>query len=184
MKSVLNHQKSWLLLVSMCLIFSSCMKDTFVATTSVKKCTLLSLEYDEACDGSTNSNKVKIYEDFNVKFSLALYDGCLCVLRYDRDNSTGWNLYATVNGAGIVTVGKCDSISDITSGCALGAGFYFSDSFYYPISCHKADIQPNYGYSAVVSSDDNEIQIRIRIIGYSLRESGAIDSIRIEYQLW
>lgn len=101
------------------------MKDTFVATTSVKKCTLSSLEYIEASDGSTDNNKVKVYEDFNVKFSLALYDGYLCVLRYARDNSTGWNICATENGAGIVTVGKCDSISDITSGCTLGTGYYF-----------------------------------------------------------
>lgn len=46
-------------------------------------------------------------------------------------------------------------------------------------------VQPNHGYAAFFTTEDGEVKyLRILVTDYSLDESGALETITVQYQLY
>ena len=134
------------------------------------------------------SSSYLFYQDYNYKDELCLFAGGIGVNHYVRDAGS----YRTMNyGEGFVSrhksecgikdIGKVTSLSDIifknvSGGDGLFTGHYLT---------FTSTFQPNHGYSVLFSAENGEKKyMRIYAVDYSLDNSGSLESITIQYQLY
>lgn len=146
-------------------------KGDYIATTNVKTVTLKELH------DFTHGN-VTIYEDFNYKYDLALYNGKMELAAYKRENGA-WrhNVYSNAHGyryydINIKDCGKISSISDVTEKVEIQ----------YSTICPAA--QPGHGYAACFFTENETKYLRLYISNYKLDSDGALESIIVQYQLY
>lgn len=158
-------------------------KNDYTATASVKTVTLRrGPEYEDDIKGE---NSIVIYEDYNMRYSLLLADGNICIAPHSRLNGyfTSQNdRYG--NFSGIHDLGQITSLQDITAkektsdnwnGSNYGRGRH----------SHYSTVQPNHGYSAYFTTENDELKfVRIYIKDYTLNTSSTLTSITIQYQLY
>lgn len=153
------------------------MTDDYIATTSVKKVTIT-----DYAENRYDLVRVKIYEDYNHLYSLSMGDGSIQLKHYQRVNGSWTARIFDSDGNvlhGISDKGKVDSIEEVTSKSKdndhTSVGFV----------CQYSTVQPNHGYAAYFTTEENEVKyLRIFIEGYTLDHSGALESITIQYQLY
>lgn len=156
-------------------------KGDYTATTNVKTITLKSvdasqMEYDA---DYKEKNCVYIYEDFNYKYSLALSDGNIMLIPFQR-MSGNWQVpidYGIYNrkyyrNVYIEDVGNVSSIYDVTRKVDLPNHTIFPA------------VQPKHGYAACFQTDNGIQNLRIYISNYKLDNEGALKSITVQYQLY
>lgn len=144
-------------------------KGDYTATTNVKTVTLK--EYRNYFQGN-----VTIYEDFNYKYDLALYSGDMALVPYKRSNGA-WvvkNYYGSYYNIAMKDIGKVNSISDISE--------KIEDKFKYANPFSAA--QPGHGYAVAFLTEKGTEYLRLCISNYKLDNSGALESITVQYQLY
>lgn len=148
-------------------------KGDYTATTNIKTVTLKEYKnfYQE-------DPEVTIYEDFNYKYDLRLYEGRMELEPYKRVNGA-WktNLGYNANGywyynINIKDIGKISSISSVTEKVEIE----------YSTRCPAA--QPGHGYAACFFTDNETKYLRLYISNYKLDGEGALESITVQYQLY
>lgn len=152
-------------------------KGDYTATTNVKTVTLK--EYQNYRQGN-----VTIYEDFNYKYDLALYEGRMGLVPYRRSDGA-WtinNYYGFSNNIrehnyniDIRDLGKMSSVSDVSEKIT---NFKPSNEHTFPAA------QPGHGYAACFLTEDETKYLRLYISNYKLDDKGALESITVQYQLY
>lgn len=146
-------------------------KGDYTATTNVKTVTLKENQND-------SQGNVTIYEDFNYKYNLRLYEGRMELVSYKRvDGAWSPNSDRNVYGywyhnINIKDIGKISSISGVTEKVEIE----------YNTRCPAA--QPGHGYAACFFTDNETKYLRLYISNYKLDGEGALESITVQYQLY
>lgn len=136
-------------------------------------------------DKSILEESIIIYDDFNCRYSLLLYNGHICMSPQHRYNGGLVSNYDP-NGteSGIHDTGKVNNLQGIAEKEKINDNWenYQYDSKY---RCQYSDVQPGHGYSAYFTIDEGEMKfVRIYIKDYTLDEFGTLTSITIQYQLY
>lgn len=144
-------------------------KGDFTATAEVKTVKIPSI---------SNLRDCVIYESFNHKHILDLYDGKLRFLAYYRSEGD-WYIsdYYTYHCSHVnmKDIGKVNGLSDITEKISLKSG-YRND---FP------EVQPNHGYAITFIKEEDEVgYLRVYVKSYTLDDNGSLSSITVQYQLY
>lgn len=155
------------------------MTNDYIATTSVKKVTMTRGYAETRYD----LFGIKIYEDYNHLYSLSMGAGTIEFIHYQRV----YGSWATLNGYyddhGISDRGKVGSIEEITS--KSKDNDYTEGGRYNNIEYKYSTVQPNHGYAAYFTTEESEVKyLRIFITDYTLDDSGALETITVQYQLY
>lgn len=166
----------------------------YTATPSVKEVTMESWFYPggspsyQSIIWQGNEGVVKIYEAFNNKYALWLYSGRIHLIHYTRQNGSWASTLPLNDFAGLISVGKCDNINEIVSKDipeSAGENRPLQNKLNDYFIAASAEVNPNYGYAAYFKTDDGEkLYLRIYIKSYTLDDTGALNSITIQYQLY
>lgn len=155
----------------------------YIATTQVKTAEVGNI-------GGKDGNIRTIYEDYNIKYELRIGNGQLLLLGYIRVNGS-WEKryyyyqnayrndfwYSDHSGYAIMSVGKVNGLSDITKKTITPE--LYGSMYLFP------GIQPYYGYAAMFGTEAGGIKyLRIYIKDYKLHESGTLENITVQYQLY
>lgn len=155
------------------------MTDDYIATTSVKT-VIIPYTYGKY---EYNLAGIKIYEDYNHLYSLAMCNGRICFVHYERDLGRWKSIVSDSHG--IKDTGKVASLQEITdkdkgNDSAYEGSKYSSDWVY-----KYSTVQPNHGYAAFFTTEEGEVKyLRILITDYTLDDSGALETITVQYQLY
>lgn len=146
-------------------------KNDYTATTNVKTVTL------KECHGYDNFGNVTVYEDFNYKYNLELYQGKMGLMPYKRENGS-WNIqdyyhYSGYYNINIKDLGKLSSISDVNEKLEIP-----KREIYLPAA------QPGHGYATCFLTDDGTKHLRLYISDYKLDNKGSLENITVQYQLY
>ena len=169
----------------------------YTATYSVKEMTMESWDHFHPSPNSIfyqgNEGVVKIYEAFNNKYALWLYSGRIHLIHYWRLNGS-WTSTTYQGTTGLISIGKCNNINDIISkdipkdageSRPLQHNTINQNGFDYYFVTFSAIVNPNDGYAAYFTTDDGEkLYLRIYIKSYTLDNTGALNAITIQYQLY
>lgn len=151
------------------------MTDDYIATTSVKTA-IIPYTYAEYAFDLVG---IKIYEDYNHLYSLAMCAGSIRFVHYERDLGR-WKSVVS-DSHGIKDTGKVASLQEITDKDKGNDSTYEGTYWVYKYST----VQPNHGYAAYFTTEDGEVKyLRILVTDYSLDESGALETITVQYQLY
>lgn len=144
-------------------------KGDYTATTKVKTVTLK--EYNNYTKGC-----VTIYEEFNYKYDLALFQGNMALVPYKRVNGA-WDLnyYFGYYNIDIKDIGRMSSISDVSEKIEK---FNPKNGKSFPAA------QPGHGYAACFLTENGTQYLRLYISNYKLDDKGALESITVQYQLY
>lgn len=138
-------------------------------------------------DKSILEESIIIYDDFNCRYSLLLYNGHICMSPQHRYNGGLVSNYDP-NGteSGIHDTGKVNNLQSVTGKEKVNDKLLENniDSRYKKIyQCSV--VQPGHGYSAYFTTGEGEMKfVRIYIKDYTLNQSGSLNSITIQYQLY
>ena len=153
----------------------------YTATTTVKTAIL-----------QNGTSIIRIYEDFNYRYSLFMKYGRIYLLVGHREGGSwrayddSYNLSITlINGQSgwhlteIEDIGKVSSINDIV--------YKTTPPRYLDINNHGKPqvIQPNHGYAmAFITEEKVILYLLVYIQGYTLDTDGSLKEITIQYQLY
>lgn len=156
-------------------------KNDYTATANIKTVTLVTQPNYEDINGE---NEIKIYEDYNNRYSLLLVNGNICIKPEDREDGTFERRYdPDGEKSGIHDLGKVSSLQDIMTKEKICDGWY--SNHYIADGCHYSTVQPNHGYSAYFATENDELMfVRIYIKDYTLNADSDLTSITIQYQLY
>ena len=159
-------------------------ENDYTATADIKTVTLKTKSNYADVNGE---REITIYEDYNNRYRLWLAYGEICLRPDDRENGYFSSRY-DYNGekSGIHDLGKVSSLQDIMTKEKANDG-WFGDSSQYSSAnyCQHSTVQPNHGYSAYFTTENDELMfVRIYIKDYTLNTSGTLTSITIQYQLY
>lgn len=179
-------------------------KGDWTVSTSIKKRDFI---FDSAggfsYSGNTKESQiddVTIWQDYNYKYNIAF--GHSNKISFDHSSPMLQGLYRKggefntlnwkehINEAGLICVGQCKSLSDIsvtveqilTGSTHTTASLHdYTDFYYYsPI-----EFQPNSGYAMFITTNDGIKRIRFFVSSYSMNEnSGRIEKVTLQYQLY
>ena len=148
-------------------------KNDYTATTNVKTVTL------KECHDYANLGNVTVYEDFNYKYNLELYQGKMGLIPYKRENGD-WRIqyfnfyyyYAYIN-INIKDLGKLGALSYVNEKLEIE-----EEVKTFPAA------QPGHGYATCFLTDDGTKHLRLYISDYKLDNKGSLENITVQYQLY
>lgn len=153
------------------------MTDDYIATTSVKTAII---PYTDT-GNIYNLVGIKIYEDYNHLYSLSMCAGRVIFVHYERTNGRWMSDVSDVHG--IKDTGKVSSLQEVTDKDKGNDIAVSVDDRFLHYCC--STVQPNHGYAAYFTTEDGEVKyLRILVTDYSLDESGALETITVQYQLY
>lgn len=159
-------------------------KNGYTATADIKTVTLVTQSNREDVNGE---NEIIIYEDYNNRYSLLLAYGKICLRPEYRENGH-FRYRNDYNGekSGIHDSGKVSSLQDIMTKEKTNDGWTAYSSQYLGANyCQHSTVQPNHGYSAYFTTENDELMfVRIYIKDYTLNTDSDLTSITIQYQLY
>ena len=159
-------------------------KNGYTATADIKTVTLIS-KSDHA--DVNVEREITIYEDYNNRYRLWLAYGKICLRPDYRENGSFSYRYDTDGEkSGIHDSGKVSSLQDIMTKEKTNDGWFGGSSQYQSANyCQHSTVQPNHGYSAYFTTENDELMfVRIYIKDYTLNTYGTLTSITIQYQLY
>lgn len=155
------------------------MTDDYIATTSVKT-VIIPYAYGK---NKYDLAGIKIYEDYNHLYSLAMCNGKICFVHYERDSGRWKGIVSDSHG--IKDTGKVASLQEITDKDKGNDSAYEGSSYYSYWVYKYSTVQPNHGYAAYFTTEEGEVKyLRILITDYTLDDSGALETITVQYQLY
>ena len=159
-------------------------KNGYTATADIKTVTLKTKSDPADVNGE---EEIIIYEDYNNRYSLLLAYGEICLRPEYREN--GYFRYRNdYNGekSGIHDSGKVSSLQDIMTKEKTNDDWTAYSSQYLGANyCQHSTVQPNHGYSAYFTTENDELMfVRIYIKDYTLNTDSDLTSITIQYQLY
>ncbi len=143
-------------------------KGDYTATTNVKTVTLK--EYHDYSIGN-----VTIYKDFKYKYDLALYNGKMGLIPYER-KAGSWGVYHysddSYRNIYIIDLGTMKNLFDVRVKIEETNRIELSDA------------RPGHGYAACFLTEDGIQHLRLYISNYTLDSKDALESITVQYQLY
>lgn len=155
----------------------------YTATTEVKTATVY-FNFDVGRNGG--EGEIAIYEDFSNLYTLSLFSGRLCFVHYSRFNGS-WSSFYSYGDFDICNVGKKSSLSDISKNDPVveqSKTYSYTHGIY--TKYKYCTVHPNYGYWCTLTTEDETLNMRVLITGYTSDENNnsSINSITIKYQLF
>lgn len=156
----------------------------WTATKDVKSLTIESQNYSDYM-----KLDYVIHADFSRRYFLGTYQSNPAIAAQER-KSGEWTQGSSWNWEfGILSVGKCDKIDDITEKPAWSnnSAVYreYNVSYGIPYCVRFYVLKPKTGYVARIVTEDNEVKyIRIFTSSYTVDENDNIKTVTLQYQLF